>query len=153
MRHLQPQGIFMLGGGADREELTAKLAAAYPDLPVWISGGSHQAPELLAQYEVDLQRVIFDNRATDTVTNFTTNLQSFKQHNLGHVFMVTSDFHMARAKAIAGVILGFYGITTTPVPVPSGHMKEPRYVVLRDVVRSFVWLLTGHSGASLKEYL
>ena len=48
--------------------------------------------------------------------------------------------------------LGNRGITYTPVIVPSKKepkLPKPYYKVCRDVVRSWLWLLTGHMGSSL----
>lgn len=142
-----PEGILMLGGGSEREEFTARLAIDYPTLPVWVSTGSRLGAEIFARYEIAADRVTFDNRATDTVTNFTTMLGPLQQNQIRHVFLVTSDFHMPRARAIASIVLGFHGINTTPVSVPTNQMDEPKSVVLRDMIRSCLWLLTGWSGA------
>jgi len=142
----QPQAILTLGGGIEREALTARLAIAYPDLPVWVSTGTSLGPDIFAEYNVNPDRVTFDNRATDTVTNFTTTLRSLQQRQIRHVFLVTSDFHMARARAIAAVVFGFHGIAITPVEVPTGKMNEPAGLVLRDGLRSCLWLVTGWSG-------
>ncbi len=57
---------------------------------------------------------------------------------------------MPRAEAIATIILGSQGITFTPVSAPSINPPEPRTHILRDFIRSLVWLFTGYTGAELK---
>lgn len=99
---------------------------------------------------IDEQRLHVDTRAVDTVTNFTTLVKDFSQQKIQHIYVVTSDFHMPRARAIATIVLGSQGITFTPVPVPSPYKPEPKIEILRDSFRSLFWLFTGRTGASLK---
>jgi uncharacterized SAM-binding protein YcdF (DUF218 family) len=149
----QPQAFFILGGGSERESLTAELARWYPSLDIWISSGSNR-DEIHNTFQtagISLTRVHIDRRAVDTVTNFTSLVNDFKQHNIQHLFLITSSFHMPRAKAIATIILGSQGITFTPVSAPSINPPEPRTHILRDCLRSLVWLFTGYTGADLKK--
>ena len=39
----QPQAIFVLGGSTQREKFAAQFARQYPNLPIWVSGGSPKA--------------------------------------------------------------------------------------------------------------
>jgi uncharacterized SAM-binding protein YcdF (DUF218 family) len=117
--HPNPQAIFMLGGGTERESYTARLAQAYPNLPIWVSSGSPQRAKAFAEFGIAPHRMYFDNRATDTVSNFTTTLQPLKAHGIHHVYIVTSDYHMLRATAIATIIFGSHSIAFTPVEVPT----------------------------------
>lgn len=97
-----PQAIFVLGGGQSREVFAAKLAHQYPGLEVWISSGSpHEtATEIFNEAGISLSRLHLDYRATDTVTNFTTMVEVFRQRNIEHAYLVTSDYHMRRRKVI-----------------------------------------------------
>lgn len=135
-----PQAIFVLGGGQGREVFAAKLARQYPDLEVWISSGS--PPEITTKIfneaGIPLSRVQLDYRATDTVTNFTRMVEVFRQRNIEHVYLVTSDFHMRRGRAIAFFAFGSRGIICTPMAVSSGRGEESVFRVLRDVVRSLL---------------
>jgi uncharacterized SAM-binding protein YcdF (DUF218 family) len=79
--------------------------------------------------------------------HFTTTLQPLKAHGIHHVYLVTSDYHMPRATAIATLIFGSHSVAFTPVEVPTEQTKEPYFLVLRDLMRSYLWLLTGWSGA------
>ncbi|MDX2215603.1 MAG: ElyC/SanA/YdcF family protein [Oculatellaceae cyanobacterium bins.114] len=148
----QPQAILTLGGRPAREAFTAEFAQSHPDLNIWISSGMNpaKAQPFFALVGVDLRRITFDFRATDTVTNFTTLVNEFDRLQIHHVYLITSDFHMARARAIAAIVFGSRGIITTPVIVPSRVPPESKVHILRDVGRSIVWLFTQRTGASLR---
>ncbi|WP_246559721.1 YdcF family protein [Leptothoe kymatousa] len=146
-----PQAILVLGGGHQRERAAAKLATHQPGLEVWLSSGllPPQAKKIFLTENISLSRVHLDYRATDTVTNFTTLVAELEDKEIHHVYLVTSDFHMRRSTAIAFWILGSHGIAYTPVPVKSNEQPEPIHKTLRDITRSWLWLLTGRTGSSL----
>ncbi|NJR49055.1 MAG: YdcF family protein [Leptolyngbyaceae cyanobacterium CSU_1_3] len=145
-----PEMILILGGSQDREEYTVKLAQQYPLLKIWVSTGSPNAVRIFQSAGISTSRLYFDQRATDTVTNFTTVVSDLKRRGVQHVYIVTSDYHMPRAEAIATVVLGSQGITFTAIKVSGEHRQESKLRVLRDVGRSAVWLMTGRTGASLR---
>jgi uncharacterized SAM-binding protein YcdF (DUF218 family) len=151
----RPQVIFTLGGGSVREEFTAEIAKYYPDLDVWISSGveKQESQRTFQQAGIAENRIHRDYSATDTVTNFTSLIDKFQQRNIHHVFLVTSDFHMPRAKAIATLVLGSRGITFTPLPVPSNKPKESTTRIIRDSVRSILWIFSGRTAANLNPNL
>ena len=61
---------------------------------------------------------------------------------------------MRRSRVIATVVLGSRGIVATPVAVPSTGMElESGVRVLRDFMRSLLWVVTGRSGANLNPNL
>ncbi|MGF1538830.1 MAG: YdcF family protein, partial [Pleurocapsa sp.] len=135
----------------DREEFTAQLARSHPTLPIWVSTGSppQMTREIFKQAGILDREFYLDRRATDTVTNFTTLVADFKTRNFQHIYLITSDFHMLRAKAIAFVVLGSQGITITPLSVPSKQSSEPKIKIVRDVARAFLWIFTKRTGSSL----
>ncbi|NJK39581.1 MAG: YdcF family protein [Oscillatoriales cyanobacterium RM2_1_1] len=145
----QPQAIFTLGGGPEREQFTAEFARFHPDLRVWVSSGISQgsAEEIFESAGVNLERVKFDYRALDTIENFTTMAATFRKAGVQHVYLITSDFHMRRSRAIATIIFGSRGITVTPVPIASKHQPEPTLKVVMDIGRALIWLPTGWTGA------
>lgn len=148
-----PQAILTLGGGQIREVLTAKFALERPNLPIWVSTGSEEmlAREIFRDAGVNNQRVYIDRRATDTVTNFTTLVKDFRQQHIQHIYLITHDFHLPRAKAIAFVVLGSQGITYTPVALASNHPQEPKLKIVRDVLRSLLWIVTKRTGSSFNQ--
>jgi len=150
-----PQAFLTLGGGSQREELTAELAKYYPTLDIWISSGTDpkHARATFQAAGILNSRLHLDYRATDTVTNFTTLVADFKARGFKHIYLITSDFHMPRAKTIATLVLGSQGIIFTPVSVPSDEPKESMFRIVRDGGRSLLWIVSGHTGVSLNPRL
>jgi uncharacterized SAM-binding protein YcdF (DUF218 family) len=150
----QPQAILTLGGGQEREEFAAKFAKTHPNLKIWLSSGSpdRQARIIFHRAGISDKRVNIDRRATDTVTNFTSLVKDFQQKNIHHIYLITSDYHMNRARAIAFFVLGSHDIAFTSVLVPSTQSPESWVVVIRDSFRALFWLVTGHTGASFKSF-
>jgi uncharacterized SAM-binding protein YcdF (DUF218 family) len=146
-----PQLILTLGGGSGREEFTALFAQEHPSLDIWVSSGTspQQATAIFQRAAIADHRIHFDRRAIDTVTNFTSLVSDLRDRQIHHVYLVTSDFHMRRARAIAFFVFGSRGITTTPVAIPSTLPNETLWHVSRDIGRSMLWILTGRTGASL----
>lgn len=143
-----PQVLFALGGSTHRYEAAANVAAFDQKLDVWISEGpGGPKPKTLSKIftskGVSQERVNFDYQATDTVTNFTFLVPKFTKNNITHIYIVTSDYHMRRAKSIASLVLGFNGIAFTPLSVPTNQNNEPFIKVIRDVLRSIIWIFTG----------
>lgn len=146
-----PQAILVLGGPPEREQLAAYVAQYYPNLDIWVSTGT--PPDIVCpifqKAEISSDRLHLDYSAVDTVTNFTSLIPEFKQRRIQHLYVITSDYHMPRAKAIATFILGSQGITFTPLSVLSRQPKESLLHILRDGGRSLLWIITGRTGASL----
>ncbi len=148
-----PQMIFVLEGDTRRVEFAARFARTQPQLPIWISGNPGNEPlnrQIFQQAGIASTRVHYEFCASDTVTHFSCNAQDFARKQIQHIYLVTSDSHMPRAKAIATLIFGSEGIAFTPVVVPTDPLEPERlFRVLRDCVRSLVWIVTGRTGASL----
>lgn len=147
----QPQAIFTLGGGSQREKFTAQFAQNHPNLDIWVSSGiaENLARKIFRAANIPDKRVHLDYLAVDTVTNFTSLVKEFKKRHIQHVYLITSDFHMPRSKAIATIVLGSRGIAFTPVPIPDRKYRESRLRIIRDSGRAILWIVTGHTGASL----
>jgi uncharacterized SAM-binding protein YcdF (DUF218 family) len=148
-----PEMILMLGGGHDRSEFTARFSQEHLHLKVWLSSAGNRAPEAFHRAQISTGQVLFDDRAQDTVTNFTTVADDLERLGIRHVYLITSDYHLARSQAIAILVLGSRGITFTAVPVPGNRPTENTAKIFRDVGRSVLWLLTGRTGASLRAFL
>lgn len=149
----QPQAILMLGGTAlgERESFTAEFARWYPSLKIWVSSGlsPNKTRQIFRASGVSDSRLHLDYRAVDTVTNFTTLVGDFKRNNIQHIYLITSQEHIPRAKAIATLVLGSQGIAFTSLAVPSDQPKESMLIITRDIVRSLLWIFTGSTGASI----
>ncbi|MBW4417978.1 MAG: YdcF family protein [Myxacorys californica WJT36-NPBG1] len=156
----QPDAILMLGGSKDREQFTAKFARQHPDLPIWISSGTPReyTEWVFSEAGVDLERLNLDYQAVDTVTNFTTLVDQLQQRGVRSVYLVTSDYHMQRARVIGEIVLGSRGIHLKTVSVPSATESEPArepepfIKVLRDGGRAILWVTTGHTGSTLAHW-
>ncbi|HEY9850400.1 MAG TPA: YdcF family protein [Leptolyngbyaceae cyanobacterium] len=151
----QPQAILTLGAWIDRELFTAQFASTRPNLEIWVSSGTppETASAVFRAFNIPDSRVHIDRRAVDTVTNFTSLIGDFKSRQIRHLYLITSDYHMARAKAIATIILGSQGIAFTTLGVPSQQPAESPLRIARDVGRSIIWVVTGRTGASLNPSL
>jgi uncharacterized SAM-binding protein YcdF (DUF218 family) len=147
-----PQAILTLGGPPDREEFTAQFAQSYPSLEIWVSSGipPKQSRAIFRAAGIPDTRVHIDRRAVDTVTNFTSLVADFKRLEIHHIYLITTDFHMPRAKAIATIVLGSQGIAFTPVSIPSKQPTESWVRILRDSGRALLWIVVGRTGASFK---
>jgi uncharacterized SAM-binding protein YcdF (DUF218 family) len=152
---LEPEAIFVLGGGIKREPVAAKLAAKHPNIPIWVSGGTPQdyAKGVFGKESVNLQRLNLDYHATDTITNFTSMVDKLQAANIKSVYLVTSDYHMNRSRLIGEIVFGSRGIAVKPVAVKSDRPDEPVGKVAIDGARAVLWLFTGHTGGSwVREY-
>lgn len=148
---MQPQAILVLGGSTsklEREKFTANFAREHPHLPILISGGSppRVTKQVFAKAGVDIKRLRLDYRANNTVENFTTLVDDLKKRGIKSVYLVTSDYHMRRAKIIGEIVLGSRGIDFKPITVPSETSPEPIEKSIRDGVRAIVWVATGYTG-------
>ncbi len=150
-----PQAVLVLGGSSselERERVAAKLALQYPDLPIWVSSGStneNYVTRVFAKAGISPQRLHLDYQAKDTVTNFTTLVDDFQVRGIKRIYLVTSDYHMRRARLTGEIILGSRGIDLQPVIVPSKKASETRKKALRDGARAVLWVMTGHTGSTL----
>jgi len=149
-----PQAILTLGGSSLRTKFTAQFAQKHPALDVWVSSGSppQEACPRFRAAGISAKRVHLDYQAVDTLTNFTSLVDDFKRLGVRHVYLITSDFHMRRAKAIATLVLGSQGIAFTPIAIPTDQPPEPYLFALLDSGRALLWLFTGYTGASLNAY-
>ncbi|ANV90518.1 YdcF family protein [Picosynechococcus sp. PCC 8807] len=150
-----PQAILALGGGLGREEFAASFAQQHPTLDIWVSSGQSRqiAKDIFQAANINRNRIHLDYRAIDTVTNFTSLVKEFGDRHIQHVYLITSDFHMRRAQAIAFFVFGSRGIITTPIPIPSNQPHETLWHVSRDIGRAILWIITGRTGASLHPQL
>ena len=153
----KPQAVLVLGGSTaalEREKFAAKFALQYPDLPIWVSGGSpnqRYTKRVFAKAGIDPTRLHLDYQAVDTVTNFTTLVDDLQARGIHSVYLITSDYHMRRARIIGEIVLGSRGIDFKAVKVPSERSPESIEKAIRDGGRAIVWLITGHTGASISK--
>ncbi|GJD16233.1 hypothetical protein RIVM261_011890 [Rivularia sp. IAM M-261] len=145
-----PQAFFVLGGETKREEVTAEIARSFPNLDIWVSSGPDylNTMRIFKNAGINQPRLHVDQRAVDTVTNFTTLVDDFQKSKIQHLYLITSDYHMLRAKAVGTIVLGSRGIVFTPVATSSNRPQESKFRVVRDILRSILWIFTGQTGAN-----
>ncbi|MBF2075641.1 MAG: YdcF family protein [Synechococcales cyanobacterium C42_A2020_086] len=150
-----PQAVLVLGGATERERFAAEFARHHPDLPIWVSSGSNPeyAEWVFTSAGIDNDRIHLDYQAVDTVTNFTTLADYFKTQGIESLYVITSDYHMTRARVIGEIVLGSRGIQFQPIEVPSEQSPEPLNKVVRDAARAILWVATGNTGADLARLL
>jgi uncharacterized SAM-binding protein YcdF (DUF218 family) len=152
-----PQAIFVLGGDGERMRFAAEFWRSHKDLDIWVSDYQSSLEyyrQIFQRFNVPNQQLHLDGRATDTVTNFTTLAEDFTDQKLQHIYLITSDYHLTRSRAIATIVFGSQGVVVTPLAVPSsGNMSESLLRVLRDCGRSVLWIFSGKTGASLNPKL
>ena len=152
-----PQSIFVLGGDSQRMEFAARFWQSHKDLDIWVSDCDSNLDynrRIFQRFGVPNRQLRFDGKATDTVTNFTSMVDKFAAQKIQHIYLITSDYHIRRSKAIATIVLGSQGIVVTPLAVPSwGDRSESLVRVLRDCGRSLLWIFTGKTGASFNPRL
>ncbi|MFP4134593.1 MAG: YdcF family protein [Halothece sp.] len=152
---VEPEMVLVLGGAEERERYAAKLAKKQPEVKVLVSSGSPKwyAQKIFQKEGIKRDRVRLDYRAQDTVTNFTTLVEDLKSQGVDSVYLVTSENHMTRARVIGEIVFGSRGITLKPVAVPTEFPPESWQKSVRDGARSLLWLATGRTGASFKNYV
>lgn len=154
----EPQAVLVLGGSTkhlERERFTVEFARQHPDLPIWVSGGSpnkRYIERFFAKEGISPHRLYLDNRAVDTVTNFTTLADDLKARGIKSVYLITSDYHMRRASVIGEIVLGSRGIVLKPISVPSDKAPEPVKKSVRDGARAILWVVTGRTGSTLSRF-
>jgi uncharacterized SAM-binding protein YcdF (DUF218 family) len=152
-----PQAIFVLGGEDNRMESAAQFWQLQTNLDIWVSdyeSNLNHNRQIFQRFSVPNQQLRLDGRATDTVTNFTSMVDKFIEQKLQHIYLITSDYHMQRARAIASIVLGSQGIVVTPLAVPSlGEKSESLLRVIRDCGRSLVWIFSNRTGASFNPHI
>ena len=141
-----PKLVFVLGGDIDREIAGMEIAKQLK-LPLLISGGSNPeyANWLIENKGMSSYLITKDYRAIDTFTNFTSVIDELKEENVSHILIVTSDYHVNRAKSIGQIIAGSRGIKITSLSIPcsSECIKESNNKKNIDILRSITWVATG----------
>lgn len=153
-----PQAILVLNGKPSRIQFAAQLWQSHRHLDIWVSAISDLEEQyygnIFRQAGIPQEQIHFDRCATDTVTNFTCTVDDFLAKKLEHLYLITSEYHMPRARAIASLVLGSHGIALTFLPVPSGGIpSESRFHIFRDCIRSILWIVFRRTGASLNPRL
>lgn len=140
--------ILELGGNPSRMYRVIELAQQYPSAQIVIS--SEGSPDfvvgLLRGAGIADARFILDFKAWDTVTNFTHTLRLVQSYSPRTLYIVTDQFHMKRAMAIAKAVYFLRRIKIVPEPYMGSepHPPESEELIRYDQMRSWIWRLTGY---------
>lgn len=138
--------ILELGGNVNRVNKAVELAKNYPDAFIIVS--SETSPDVVVSAfdnaEISRERLLLDYQAWDTVTNFTTTYKLIKSFQPQKLYIVTEQFHMRRAKAIADAVYFRRGVELIPSPYESTHPEEPLKLIVEDFLRASLWRGTGY---------
>ena len=132
--------ILHLGGNYERAITAAKLAALHPQSKVVVSS---EGPGFAGYYEaagIAPERIIIDNAAWDTVTNFTHTYKLLKSLGCSRLFVVTDLFHCYRSGLIA---LACWGGRVPFYMVPHGDsvLESDEALGWADFARALCWRL------------
>lgn len=143
--------IVVIGGGVSREIASAQLAKRYPELPIFVSGGSslsclHQI--FTKERGIAWHRVSGDYRAASTLTNFTTLTPYLNDEQPRKVIVVTDIGGWHRAKVLGSIIFGSRGIAMTPALVngPGSTRGESIEKTLLEALLACIWVLLNDAG-------
>ncbi|NCJ06997.1 YdcF family protein [Synechococcales cyanobacterium C] len=150
---MPPQGVLVLGGEPQREKFAAAFAQEYPQLPIWVSSGSNPeyAEWVFAEAGISSKRFHLDYQAVDTLTNFTTLVDDLKAEGIESLYLITSDYHMRRARLVGQVVMGSRGIQLHAIAIPSEEPAEPLEKAVADGLRALWWLATGSTGETWRQ--
>ena len=83
------------------------------------------------------------------MTNFTSLIDDLNTEEINHVLLITSQYHIKRAKVIGEVIASSRGIRLTSLSIPCKSLceiKSQRETIKKrniDLVRSIIWVISG----------
>lgn len=145
----EPQAILVLGGGEGREEFAAQFAHKHPHLKIWVSSADYlKTSKFFREASISQRQIICEWRAVDTVANFTYNLKHLQSNHIKHIYLITSEDHLPRAKMIASLILGSRGIAFTSVAIPSDKRIESLFLLraITDFFHVLIWIITSYES-------
>lgn len=134
--------ILHLGGSPARAITAARLAAFHPNSKVVVSSEGQGFAGYYEAAGISQDRIIIDDAAWDTVTNFTHTYKLLKSLNCSRLFVVTDLFHCYRSSLIA---LACWGGKVPFYMVPHGDsvLESDEALGWTDFARTLCWRLTG----------
>lgn len=135
----------------DRLKTALDYLTAHPELSVVVSGGQGEdepTTEALCMYDylvsggIAPERIWQEDQSHNTSQNFEFTRQLLEEKGLNlervHVLVVSNDFHLARARMLAGR----HGFDISTLAAPSSHMPSRIQSYLREapaLVKSFLF--------------
>ena len=136
--------ILHLGGNPNRIYKTIEVDKDHPTAKIIISSEANHLflKDQLSKNNIDLKRVIFDDAAYDTVGNFTDTWPTVKKLRATKVYIVTSNWHMERAIAIASIVYFLRGIEIIRCSWSDNDRPDPGSIKW-NVMRTLKWRFLG----------
>lgn len=96
-----PDAIIVLGGGdLVRVRVAARLALAFPEAPLIITGDGGYLEENLLKEQVDESRLLIEPAARSTFENASLSGPLLDELGAKQIVLVTNWFHVSRAEAV-----------------------------------------------------
>ena len=142
-----PDAIVLLGG-ADLKRISraTRLAFAFPDTPILISGDGGYLAEGLQKNQIDPARFVIEPNAESTWENASFLAPLFVERNIERVVLVTNWFHAPRARAVfrkhfptKEFVLAFEPASNPVTPWDRKSNWRERLAVLYYLARYGVW--------------
>jgi uncharacterized SAM-binding protein YcdF (DUF218 family) len=134
--------ILHLGGNYQRARKAAEIAASLPESKVVVSSEGGDFYQYYDAAGIDRSRIIVDNAAWDTVTNFTHTYKLLRNLGCTRLFVVTDFFHCYRSALIA---FACWGLRVPIYMVPNGFSLRPEdeKYAMGDLKRALLWRFFG----------
>lgn len=134
--------ILHLGGSPERAITAARLAVLRPESKVVVSSEDQGFSGYYEAAGIAKERIIIDDAAWDTVTNFTHTYKLLRGLNCSRLFVVTDFFHCYRSNLIA--LACWAGrVPLYMVPHGEGVREGDEAIAWTDFARALCWRLTG----------
>lgn len=134
--------ILHLGGNYQRARKAAEIAASFPESKVVVSSEGGDFYQYYDAAGIDRSRIIVDNAAWDTVTNFTHTYKLLRKLGCKRLFVVTDFFHCYRSALIAFACWG-WRVPIYIVPHSFSVREEDETHAKADFLRALCWRFTG----------
>jgi len=146
-------GIIELGGAVDRLIHARRIFRAGKAETIIISGGAVPGSEpeavllagLLREWGIEDSHLLLETNSRNTYQNAVNTHTLLERHGMKHILLVTSAFHMARAKAV------FTKLGVTVIPAATDYQVSASETVVPG------WLpdagALNNSTLAIKEYL
>jgi uncharacterized SAM-binding protein YcdF (DUF218 family) len=96
-----PDAIVVLGGGdIVRVRVASRLATAFPEAPIIITGDGGYLLENLTRYRINRSRILIEPHAESTFENASLTSPFLDRLGAKRIVIVTNWFHVPRAEAV-----------------------------------------------------
>lgn len=143
----RPEVVLVLGGGDEaRAREAIRLAEAFPEVPVLVSGDGGHMEILLRASKVTKNRLLIEPDATSTWENAVLSEPFLEQLHATRAVIVTNWFHAPRAEAVFATAIPWleFEMSFEPAPQPLppwdiGCHRREKLAALWYAVRYGVW--------------